>query len=167
MISQSGITLSTKFGVATSMAALASSGTNADADGTIATPPIKTVEGSRVKMIQVAEGANCDLHGFLTTGSVLKWMAICTCMAAERHCNTNCVTISMDDLQIENDVVSSAATLAHDLAHDPHAHHAHAHAHAARTHDDALPPHPLAMLPTPPAGPGRHHHAGRPSEQRL
>ena len=25
-------------------------------------------------------------------------------MAAERHCHINCVTISMDDLQIENDV---------------------------------------------------------------
>ena len=91
------------------MAALAATGgteakAEAGAGAEAIAAPIKTVEGSRVKMIQVAEGANCDMHGFLTTGCILKWMDICTCLAAERHCHTNCVTISMDDLQIENDV---------------------------------------------------------------
>ena len=125
------------------MAALAATG-GAEAkvvtEAEVIAAPINTVEGSRVKMIQVAEGANCgesfnacqalrphhppphpskhssmgdspthslsiphalrpfndpphtlaDMHGFLTTGCILKWMVSMEATRTMWHHATPC-----------------------------------------------------------------------------
>lgn len=65
---------------------------------------LKTVGGSRVTMSRLCAMNDCDDAAFLSVGTVLKWMDINACLAAERHCLCNCVTISMDDLNIEHDI---------------------------------------------------------------
>ena len=68
----------------------------------------KPVCASRVKSLHPISPAQCDEGGRLHPGELLKYMDATACMAAERHCGRNSVTISMDDLQFEAEVSAGA-----------------------------------------------------------
>ncbi|KAK3266161.1 hypothetical protein CYMTET_25195 [Cymbomonas tetramitiformis] len=65
--------------------------------------PVRTVSASRAKILKTVEGGDADGQ-YVTTGCLLKLMDICACLAAENHCCCSCVTISLDDLSVENEV---------------------------------------------------------------
>ena len=56
------------------------------------------VANSVVAVTEIVTQGHCDVDGTLALGELLKWMDITACLAAERHCKTNCVTISMDEV---------------------------------------------------------------------
>ena len=63
----------------------------------------KTISNSVVSVLEIVQGSDCAADGVLTIGTLLKWMDIVACLAAERHCRTNSVTISMDEVDFPSD----------------------------------------------------------------
>mmetsp|Transcript_41464 Transcript_41464/g.121276 ORF Transcript_41464/g.121276 Transcript_41464/m.121276 type:complete len:127 (-) Transcript_41464:7-387(-) len=61
------------------------------------------VARSVVTVTEIVTQGHCDVDGTLSLGTLLKWMDITACLAAERHCRTNCVTISMDEVHFDAD----------------------------------------------------------------
>ena len=53
----------------------------------------RTLGDSRVTMYKECTQAVSDAHGTLDVGIILQWMDIAACLSAERHCQTNAVTL--------------------------------------------------------------------------
>lgn len=72
------------------------------------TPPVstnsdeKTVEASRVRMNELVMPNDTNPLGNLMGGRLLQWMDICSAIAAQRHCNRNVVTISVDNVEFKH-----------------------------------------------------------------
>ena len=59
---------------------------------------------SHVTICHAVTASHANALNCLDVGHLLQFMDIAACMAAERHCKTNCVTLSMDDLHFDHDV---------------------------------------------------------------
>lgn len=58
----------------------------------------KTVAASRVRMNELVMPNDTNPLGNLMGGRLLQWMDICSAISAQRHCNRNVVTISVDNV---------------------------------------------------------------------
>ncbi len=61
----------------------------------------KTVARSRVRMIEMVMPNDTNPLGNLMGGQLLKWMDICSAIAAQRHCNRTVVTVSVDSVEFK------------------------------------------------------------------
>jgi acyl-CoA hydrolase len=57
-----------------------------------------TVSYTRVHMTQVVMPQHTNTHGTVFGGEVMSWIDICAGVSAQRHCRTNVVTASFDDV---------------------------------------------------------------------
>lgn len=62
----------------------------------------KTVANSRVRMNELVMPNDTNPLGNLMGGRLLQWMDICSAIAAQRHCNRNVVTVSVDSVEFKN-----------------------------------------------------------------
>lgn len=71
------------------------------------TPPVstnsaeKTVAASRVRMNELVMPNDTNPLGNLMGGRLLQWMDVCSAISAQRHCNRNVVTISVDNVEFK------------------------------------------------------------------
>ena len=65
---------------------------------------LPTLGSSLVTVCKVVTAALADARGHLDAGWLLQFMDIAACLAAEKHCHVNCVTLSMDDLHFDASV---------------------------------------------------------------
>lgn len=61
----------------------------------------KTVAASRVRMNELVMPNDTNPLGYLMGGRLLQWMDICSAISAQRHCNRNVVTISVDNVEFK------------------------------------------------------------------
>lgn len=72
------------------------------------TPPVptnsneKTVAASRVRMNELVMPNDTNPLGNLMGGRLLQWMDVCSAISAQRHCNRNVVTISVDNVEFKS-----------------------------------------------------------------
>jgi acyl-CoA hydrolase len=59
----------------------------------------KTVSRSRSRMVEMVMPNDTNPLGNLMGGQLLKWMDICSAIAAQRHCNRAVVTVSVDSVE--------------------------------------------------------------------
>lgn len=57
-----------------------------------------TVAYTRVEMTQVVMPQSTNIHGTIFGGEVLSWIDICAGVSAQRHCRSNVVTVSFDEV---------------------------------------------------------------------
>ncbi len=57
-----------------------------------------TVSYTHVAMTQVVMPQNTNIHGTIFGGEVLSWIDICSGVSAQRHCRSNVVTASFDEV---------------------------------------------------------------------
>lgn len=57
-----------------------------------------TVGYTHVEMTQVVMPQNTNIHGTIFGGEVLSWIDICSGVSAQRHCRSNVVTASFDEV---------------------------------------------------------------------
>lgn len=57
-----------------------------------------TVAYTHVEMTQVVMPQSINVHGTIFGGVVLSWIDICAGVSAQRHCRSNVVTASFDDV---------------------------------------------------------------------
>lgn len=62
----------------------------------------KTVANSRVRMNEIVMPNDTNPLGNLMGGRLLQWMDICSAISAQRHCNRNVVTVSVDSVEFRN-----------------------------------------------------------------
>ncbi|MDZ7771168.1 MAG: acyl-CoA thioesterase [Balneolaceae bacterium] len=62
----------------------------------------KTVSASRVRMNELVMPNDTNPLGNLMGGRLLQWMDICSAISAQRHCNRNVVTVSVDNVEFKN-----------------------------------------------------------------
>jgi acyl-CoA hydrolase len=62
-------------------------------------PKMKTVALSRVRMVEMVMPNDTNPLGNLMGGQLLKWMDICSAIAAQRHSNRAVVTVSVDTVE--------------------------------------------------------------------
>jgi acyl-CoA hydrolase len=60
--------------------------------------PPGTVAYTHVEMTQVVMPQNTNIHGTIFGGEVLSWIDICSGVSAQRHCRSNVVTASFDEV---------------------------------------------------------------------
>jgi acyl-CoA hydrolase len=60
--------------------------------------PKGTVGYTHVEMTQVVMPQNTNIHGTVFGGQVISWIDICSGVSAQRHCRTNVVTASFDEV---------------------------------------------------------------------
>ena len=75
-----------------------------------ASEQLPTLGSSLVTVCKVVTSALADARGHLDAGWLLQFMDIAACLAAEKHCQVNCVTLAMDDLHFDA-VVPVGATV--------------------------------------------------------
>ncbi|KAL1496174.1 hypothetical protein AB1Y20_014791 [Prymnesium parvum] len=56
-----------------------------------------------VSVLEKVGQGHCEADGTLQLGTLLKWMDLTACLAAEKHCRANCVTLSMDEVHFPSD----------------------------------------------------------------
>jgi acyl-CoA hydrolase len=72
------------------------------------TPPVptnsneKTVAASRVRMNELVMPNDTNPLGNLMGGRLLQWMDVCSAISAQRHCNRNVVTVSVDNVEFKS-----------------------------------------------------------------
>lgn len=59
----------------------------------------KTVSGSRVRSNYLVMPNDTNPLGNLMGGKLLHWMDVCSAISAQRHCNRNVVTVSVDSVE--------------------------------------------------------------------
>lgn len=59
----------------------------------------KTVSGSRVRSNHLVMPNDTNPLGNLMGGKLLHWMDVCSAISAQRHCNRNVVTVSVDSVE--------------------------------------------------------------------
>ncbi len=64
----------------------------------------KTVAASRVRMNELVMPNDTNPLGNLMGGRLLQWMDICSAISAQRHCNRNVVTISVDNVEFRRGI---------------------------------------------------------------
>lgn len=64
----------------------------------------KTVEASRVRMNQLVMPNDTNPLGNLMGGRLLQWMDNCSAISAQRHCNRNVVTVSVDNVEFKKGI---------------------------------------------------------------
>ncbi len=57
-----------------------------------------TVAYTRVEMTQVVMPQHTNPHGTVFGGEIMSWIDICAGVSAQRHCRSNVVTASFDDV---------------------------------------------------------------------
>lgn len=57
-----------------------------------------SVANSKVVMTQVVMPNNTNTHGTMFGGEIMSWLDICAGVSAQRHCRTNVVTASIDEV---------------------------------------------------------------------
>lgn len=62
----------------------------------------KTVSSSRARMNELVMPNDTNPLGNLMGGQLMKWMDICSAIAAQRHCNRNVVTVSVDSVEFKS-----------------------------------------------------------------
>lgn len=67
-------------------------------------PKEKTVAVSRVRMVEMVMPNDTNPLGNLMGGQLLKWMDTCSAIAAQRHCNRNVVTVSVDSVEFREGI---------------------------------------------------------------
>lgn len=65
-------------------------------------PKSKTVAISRVRMNELVMPNDTNPLGNLMGGKLLMWMDICSAISAQRHCNRNVVTVSVDSVEFRS-----------------------------------------------------------------
>ncbi len=65
-------------------------------------PSQRTVAASRVRMNELVMPNDTNPLGNLMGGRLLQWMDICSAISAQRHCNRNVVTVSVDSVEFRN-----------------------------------------------------------------
>lgn len=66
--------------------------------------PMKTVNASRVRMVELVMPNDTNPLGNLMGGRLLHWMDMCSAIAAQRHCNRSVVTVSVDSVQFRESI---------------------------------------------------------------
>lgn len=61
-------------------------------------PTPGTVGYTHVEMTQVVMPQSTNIHGTIFGGEVLSWIDICSGVSAQRHCRSNVVTASFDEV---------------------------------------------------------------------
>jgi acyl-CoA hydrolase len=61
-------------------------------------PTPGTVAYTHVEMTQVVMPQSANIHGTVFGGQVLSWIDICSGVSAQRHCRSNVVTVSFDEV---------------------------------------------------------------------
>lgn len=61
----------------------------------------KTVAASRVRMNELVMPNDTNPLGNLMGGRLLQWMDVCSAISAQRHCNRNVVTVSVDSVEFK------------------------------------------------------------------
>src|SRR5438105_11803055 len=61
-------------------------------------PEPGTVANSHALMTQQVMPYNTNIHGTVFGGEIMSWIDICAGVSAQRHCRSNVVTASMDDI---------------------------------------------------------------------
>ena len=64
----------------------------------------KTVAASRVRMNELVMPNDTNPLGNLMGGRLLQWMDICSAISAQRHCNRNVVTVSVDNVEFKSGI---------------------------------------------------------------
>lgn len=59
----------------------------------------KTVSDSRVRMHELVMPNDTNPLGNLMGGKLMQWMDICAAISAQRHCNSNVVTVAVDSVK--------------------------------------------------------------------
>lgn len=62
----------------------------------------KTVSQSRVRMTELVMPNDTNPLGNLMGGRLLQWMDVCAAIAAQRHSNRICVTVSVDSVEFRS-----------------------------------------------------------------
>jgi acyl-CoA hydrolase len=65
---------------------------------------MKTVNASRVRMVELVMPNDTNPLGNLMGGRLLHWMDMCSAIAAQRHCNRSVVTVSVDSVQFRESI---------------------------------------------------------------
>lgn len=65
---------------------------------------LKTVNASRVRMVELVMPNDTNPLGNLMGGRLLHWMDMCSAIAAQRHCNRSVVTVSVDSVQFRESI---------------------------------------------------------------
>jgi len=74
------------------------------------TPPVptqsheKTVAATRVRTNELVMPNHTNPLGNLMGGRLLQWMDVCSAISAQRHCNRNVVTISVDNVEFKSGI---------------------------------------------------------------
>ena len=68
------------------------------------TESVKTVNASRVRMVELVMPNDTNPLGNLIGGRLLHWMDMCSAIAAQRHCNRSVVTVSVDSVQFRESI---------------------------------------------------------------
>ena len=74
------------------------------------TPPVetdsskKTVAASRVRMNELVMPNDTNPLGKLMGGRLMQWMDVCSAISAQRHCNRNVVTVSVDSVEFKKSI---------------------------------------------------------------
>jgi acyl-CoA hydrolase len=68
------------------------------------TESMKTVNASRVRMVELVMPNDTNPLGNLMGGRLLHWMDMCSAIAAQRHCNRSVVTVSVDSVQFRESI---------------------------------------------------------------
>lgn len=66
--------------------------------------PAKTVNASRVRMVELVMPNDTNPLGNLMGGRLLHWMDMCSAIAAQRHCNRSVVTVLVDSVQFRESI---------------------------------------------------------------
>lgn len=64
----------------------------------------KTVAASRVRTNELVMPNHTNPLGNLMGGRLLQWMDICSAISAQRHCNRNVVTVSVDNVEFKQGI---------------------------------------------------------------
>lgn len=64
----------------------------------------KTVAASRVRMNEIVMPNDTNPLGNLMGGRLLHWMDKCSAISAQRHCNRNVVTVSVDNVEFKSGI---------------------------------------------------------------
>ncbi|HKJ44258.1 MAG TPA: acyl-CoA thioesterase [Balneolales bacterium] len=62
----------------------------------------RTVASSRVRMNELVMPNDTNPLGNLMGGRLLQWMDVCSAISAQRHCNRNVVTVSVDSVEFKS-----------------------------------------------------------------
>ncbi|HKJ32057.1 MAG TPA: acyl-CoA thioesterase [Balneolales bacterium] len=62
----------------------------------------RTVAASRIRMNELVMPNDTNPLGNLMGGRLLQWMDVCSAISAQRHCNRNVVTVSVDSVEFKS-----------------------------------------------------------------